>query len=305
MKSKIVLLLGTIGLWSGLTTANPFLTSDIVPLSSPQPTEYLISIVETTSQVVVPATLTPTGAMLRWDVSTLLPGVNTVKIQARNSGGISAPTTFYVLYSSPDVLDNTGKYRNYAFSPELRIQDTPTMALVGKDVGAVTAAGSFSSTAAGIVIKGDGADIWGIADAFHFVYKPLSSSGTVTVRVATLTNSNAWAKAGVMIRESLSSGSKHALVAVTPNNGVAFQRRLTTNGASSHTSGIAAKVPYWVRLTRIGSSFVAYQSSNGTNWSRIGSATIQMTDPVYVGVAITSHSPGVLATANMDSFTVQ
>ena len=72
-----------------------------------------------------------------------------------------------------------------------------------------------------------------------------------------LTRSDAWTKAGVMIRESLDAGSKHASIVVTPDNSCSQQYRSTTGGASASTdwTGTAVKAPYWVRVTRSGQQF--------------------------------------------------
>ncbi|MEJ7709150.1 MAG: hypothetical protein WKF84_04655 [Pyrinomonadaceae bacterium] len=60
-------------------------------------------------------------------------------------------------------------------------------------------------------------------------------------RVVSIENTYAWAKAGVVMRENLSASSRHAMVAVTPENGVAFQRRLAT-GSSSRSMSVASVV---------------------------------------------------------------
>jgi hypothetical protein len=64
-----------------------------------------------------------------------------------------------------------------------------------------------------------GADIWGNADQFRFAYKQLSGDGSIVARVDSMVAANAWTKVGVMIRENLEAGSRHAMVAVTPSNG--------------------------------------------------------------------------------------
>jgi hypothetical protein len=92
-------------------------------------------------------------------------------------------------------------------------------------------------------INGAGADIWGTADQFHFAYQTLNGDGEIVARVASLQNTHAWAKAGVMIREALTAGSRHAFAAVTPGNGLSFQRRVTTGGSSASTSGGAGAAP--------------------------------------------------------------
>ena len=66
--------------------------------------------------------------------------------------------------------------------------------------------------------RGSGADIGGSADAFHYIYQPLNGDGKIIARIVTQKNSDPSAKAGVMIRETLTAGSKYAAVVITPSN---------------------------------------------------------------------------------------
>ncbi len=125
-------------------------------------------------------------------------------------------------------------------------------------------------------MKGSGADIYDVSDSFQFDYQTLTGNGTITARVVSETHTDDWAKAGVMIRETLTASSTHALVAVTPANGVAFQRRTSTGSQSLHTYGPAVAAPYWVRLTRTGNTISAYASADGATWTFIGQTTITM-----------------------------
>jgi hypothetical protein len=148
---------------------------------------------------------------------------------------------------------------------------------------------------------GSGADIWGTADAFRFVYRPLTGDGEIRARVLGVENTNAWAKAGVMVRETLDANSVHAFMALTPGNGLSFQRRTTTGGTSANTSGGGASAPRWVRVTREGSLLTGYASTDGTTWTTVGSATIAMGDSVHVGLAVTSHDNAARCTARFDN----
>ena len=103
-----------------------------------------------------------------------------------------------------------------------------------------------------------------------------------------------------MIRETLTAGSKNALMAITPGNGATFQRRVSTGGTSTY-SQVAATVPCWVKLVRSGSNLSGYKSSDGVNWVLVGSDTITMGSKVYMGLAVTSHSNSVLSTATFDN----
>src|SRR4051812_42983238 len=71
------------------------------------------------------------------------------------------------------------------------------------DVGAVgSATGSASGSGQSFTVTGAGADIWGTADAFRFVYTPLTGDGTIVARVTGVQHVADWTKAGVMMRES-------------------------------------------------------------------------------------------------------
>src|SRR5439155_21744421 len=66
------------------------------------------------------------------------------------------------------------------------------------DIGGVGVTGSAQYSNGTFTINASGADIWGTADAFHFVSQPLSGDASIVAHVASLTNTNAWAKAGGM-----------------------------------------------------------------------------------------------------------
>ncbi len=149
-------------------------------------------------------------------------------------------------------------------------------------------------------MRASGADIWGTADAFHFVYQQMSGDFTIQARVASVQQAATWSKAGVMIRETLSASSKHALALVSAAKGVALQWRPTTGGDSLNRTGSLSAPPRWVRLQRSGSTFTASESSTGSTWTTIGTASISMASTVYVGLAVTSHSTSATTTAVLD-----
>ena len=175
----------------------------------------------------------------------------------------------------------------------------------GGDIGAVAAAGSYSQSGGTFTVEGSGADIWNNADAFQFVSQPLSGDGSITARVVSQSNTNGWAKAGVMFRETLAAGATNALAAITPSNGAVFQDRPSTGAASIEvTYGPMVKPPYWLRVVRAGNTFSAYLSANGSTWTSLGETTITMASQAYVGLAVSSHDNGSLSTAVFDNVTV-
>src|SRR6185369_11042088 len=100
------------------------------------------------------------------------------------------------------------------------------------DIGAVGIAGSASYNAGTFTVNGAGSDIWNAGDQFNYVYQPVSGDQTVIARVVSENGIHPFAKAGVMIRESLATNAVEASVLLTPTNGVALEIRPTTGAAS-------------------------------------------------------------------------
>ena len=168
-----------------------------------------------------------------------------------------------------------------------------------RDVGSVKATGSAESVNGIFTIAGSGADVWGKADEFRFVYRSLTGDGSIVSQVTSLDDVADWVKTGVMMRETLSAGSRHAFVIVSAGKGLAFQRRASTGGSSTHTAA-GGSAPYYVKLTRSGNTFTGYKSVDGRSWTKIGSQSISMGSAIYVGLAVSSHVDGVLARATFD-----
>jgi len=153
--------------------------------------------------------------------------------------------------------------------------------------------GSFTEVPAGTyTMTASGRDIWDDADQFHFAFKTLSGVGSIVARVESISDTDGWAKAGVMIRETLDADSRHAMMVVTPGSGISFQRRIATSSNSTDDTTGGITTPYWVKIERsLGGGFSAYSSADGSTWQKIGvSENIQMGTNVYIGLAVTAHN---------------
>ena len=181
----------------------------------------------------------------------------------------------------------------------------PLRSWQSQDIGGGGLPGGVGLSSNVFSVIGSGTDIGGTADAFRFVYLPVTGDATITARVSAQLNSDSWAKAGVMVRESLAAGARNVLMAVTPGNGVMFQYRGTTNGSTASTNQAGLKAPYWVRLVRASNSLSGYYSSNGTNWSQLSSTVLtNFGAPAYFGLAVSSHNTNLAGVAVLDSVTV-
>lgn len=174
-----------------------------------------------------------------------------------------------------------------------------------QDIGA-TAPGSTSISNGVFTIRGNGDDIWGPADGCRFAYLLGDDNIEIVARITSQEITNQWAKAGVMIRQSTAAGSVHAFMSRTPANGMAFQWRPTADSTSSNNNGGPNALPRWVRLRKVGNQFSGYYAQDvggrpGT-WTQQGpTVQVNMTNPVLVGLAVTSHQAGVLCEAVFDN----
>jgi regulation of enolase protein 1 (concanavalin A-like superfamily) len=175
------------------------------------------------------------------------------------------------------------------------------------------AAIKFAEPAPGaITMSGAGTDIFNTADQGRLAWKRLTGNGTIIAKVESLDNTNEWAKAGVMIRESLDAGSRFAGVYISPGHGAHFQARAMTDLAATSDSTVsttaqnAALAPAWVKLERIGNDFNASYSTDGTTWTAMSwnPQTINMTGSIYVGVVVTSHNATAVCTAQFSNITI-
>jgi hypothetical protein len=131
--------------------------------------------------------------------------------------------------------------------------------------------------------------------------------------VRSLVNTNAWAKAGVMIRETLAAGSRHADFIVSPAKGMALQFRTEPNGLSESIGQTAGAAPVWLRIERSESttagqpaSFTGWFSTNRTLWRVIpSSVAFPIAHDALIGIAVTSHASGIETTAVIDDVRIE
>ena len=221
--------------------------------------------------------------------------------------------------SMPVVYDNNKQgYAKYS-EVELKLTDPRNWTKNGVAElslwfrGYPASTGSFVEGPVGTyTMTGSGADIWDVSgigtgyhDEFHFAYKTLTGTGSIVARVVSVQNTNVWAKAGVMIRETLDADSKHAMIVVTPTQGISFQRRNDTSGTSAADTTLGLAAPYWLKIERdLSGNFTAYHSANGSNWQMLATPdNISMTSNVYIGLAVTSHDAALTCQAVFSNVT--
>jgi probable HAF family extracellular repeat protein len=168
------------------------------------------------------------------------------------------------------------------------------------DVGDVGVQGSTFYAAGQFTVSGAGTDIWGSEDAFQFAYQPVSGDAEIIARVTSIQDTNPFAKAGVMLRETLGASSAHVVLDVRPTGDIEFMTRPTAGAETVFVAGATQQPPAWLKLVRRGGTVTGAVSADGVTWTTVGSTTVTMSAAGYIGQAVTSHDPTVLNACTFD-----
>ncbi len=209
-----------------------------------------------------------------------------------------------------DVAENgrTGrKSLEEGFEPPPRLIPNPNLPAewLSVDIGQVGLAGSVSFANDLWSIAGSGADIWANADGFQFVHRIWRGDGEIVARVVSQVNTDPWAKAGLMMRETLRGDSRHVTLAKTPANGLVFLQRNQTGATTSQQTTDPTEGARWLKLVRRGNRFISFGSSDGLNWQWINTQSLDLPTEVYVGIVVNSHDNSALGTALFDHVQVR
>src|SRR4030095_1995045 len=108
-------------------------------------------------------------------------------------------------------------------------------------------------------------------------------------------------KGGLMFRQSLAPDSANAFFFLRGcANGPGVQMRTQTGAETDQVyipPGTWFWPELWVRVTRSNNVFTVYMAGQELQWITLASEYIPMTDPVYVGMAVTSHTNTLLQTS--------
>jgi TolB protein len=176
------------------------------------------------------------------------------------------------------------------------------------DVGApaLKGAAEFDAASGHYKITGAGADIWGRADQFHFLWRQMSGNFTIAATAKFLTEGNAHRKAVLMLRKGLETDSPFVHLAIHGDGMPSVQFR-NTKGDTVNTVDFLVEGPgaWKLKLQRQGATVTVWVGKDGAPLRELGHTNYQAGNPVLVGLGVSSHNAEALNTVLFSDVTVE
>ncbi|MFM1942668.1 MAG: hypothetical protein RI897_1650 [Verrucomicrobiota bacterium] len=172
------------------------------------------------------------------------------------------------------------------------------------DVGGPVLSGGIERVGDGAFdVRGGGSDIGGTSDQMHFAWEYRVGDFDVRARVAGMSITDPFVKAGLVVRDSLNANARYAGIFLSsPQVGGFFSSRTVVGGSATTgvpVEGFPVNVPEgWVRLRRVGTQLIGFASLDGVSWMQLGSVSISgLPSQLMFGMAVSSADTGRVATA--------
>jgi regulation of enolase protein 1 (concanavalin A-like superfamily) len=223
-------------------------------------------------------------------------------------GTLTAARTYYWQVAATNTAGTTSSAVWSFTTASSGTASAPPSPWVSGDIGSVGLAGSASYSNGTYNVVGSGSDIWGTADSFQFLYRPLTGLTEIVARLTSQQAPNSMAKAGVMMREGnagMVPGGAHVMLSVRQNGTVELVRRASLGSTTEVVATTTQGAPVWLKLKRSSSTITASVSTNGSTWRTVGTTTLALTSKSQFGLAVTSHDTASRDTATFDNVSVR
>ncbi len=188
--------------------------------------------------------------------------------------------------------------------PRLPVKGTPSWPV---DVATAqpTAGWSMYAMRAGRVqMVTFGRDVWNHHDDCGFFYAPAKGDGSWHARVALQSPTDAWAKAGLMLRNGTDPGSAMVFCCVSVGHGAGVQWRPAKDQPATAKGMFdpMAVAPVYLSMQRKGDTYGFADSVDAKTWRNHTTLTLKgvIASSYLVGLAVSSHQPTLQGLAGFD-----
>lgn len=261
------------------------------------------------------------GASGSWTVqpkgSTLFTRIHTgATVRARFT--LTAPPTL----SSPFETDTITGRATYSWSGGQATTSTsqdvsmtaPVQAPYLTYSSATDAPARYGQLGDDFAVSGGGSDLYSGSDDYTAIYQHdvLGTTSTVQTEVSSVQGLSGFGKTGILVRDAIDQANaapEGIILYVSPDGGI--QMEWDSNGGEWINSVTPANgtipmtTPVHLRLVRDADSYTGYYSTDGSNWTKIGTVTVPgQADTQDAGMFVTSHSAGSAAATMFHGFSI-
>ncbi|WNR45243.1 fibronectin type III domain-containing protein [Paenibacillus roseipurpureus] len=204
-------------------------------------------------------------------------------------------TTYYFVVTATNSAGESGNSTEKSATPS-------AATWTGLDIG--TTGGSWSQSSGVYTVTGAGNEALATKDQFYYVYQQVSGDFSMSVKVETVQNTNAAAAAGIMIRQSTSDNVQEAYIGYQYNGSIQVGSRATVGGNESNTAYASNSAYHYLKVTKSGSTFTFYKSTDGVAWTTMTTKTVSLTDPFDIGLYVSAKNSFTLNTSTISNVVI-
>ncbi|MDX9755512.1 MAG: hypothetical protein RBU29_16230 [bacterium] len=167
------------------------------------------------------------------------------------------------------------------------------------DIGAVKIPGeaAYDTRTRTYTLTASGENMWGTADAFHYLWKKMDSDILLTADVHFVgEGKNSHRKACLVFRQSLAADAVYADVALHGDGLTSLQYRATPGGITEEIVFPATGFTT-LSLHKKGDRVMLYVAHEGEEFRKAGEVEMPFSGPIYAGLAVCAHEADLTETA--------
>lgn len=227
-----------------------------------------------------------------------------------------------VVLTATDTSHASGKPGLYAYSQPVAYDDITIHTLLDgegegalpgewnlKHYGTQAVFGVYHATEERFTLEASGADVWGNADQFGYLYQwvemPVGGKVTLTARLDSLDPAVPASMAGVMMRGADSTHAQHVFARIIAGGNHQVTARQSSGGSTAYQSIAGIGMPTMLKLVREGDVFTASYKKDGADWIQHSTWTVVMPDEFMVGMAVSARHAADYAKAAFSDVSIE
>jgi hypothetical protein len=167
----------------------------------------------------------------------------------------------------------------------------------------IQGASSYNPFTTQWLLTGSGQNPSSAVSQGQFAAQPWTSDGTISAEVTSVSGAGSAAEGGLMLSSTGKAGTSFVALMATGSGGLSFIAQ-TAGGSAQGIQLRRAGSPLYLRIVSSAGSYSGYYSTDGTNYTLLGTDNVNFSGPVQAGLIYASGSTSALGTATFTNVSV-